>query len=183
MTPRYQPVVDTFTGRVVAVEALARITHPDTGALLLPAQFLPLAERTGRIRTLDRQVADAAITQVAAWRNDPLLADLTVAVNVSADHLDDHLDDQDLPNFLIQRCSLTGLPTHALTVELTETLQSMTGRGHELVLQRLRDVGLEIALDDFGTGFSTLAYLLRFPVTTLKIDKSFTAALVSKRGR
>ena len=179
VTPHYQPVVDTFTGRVVAVEALARIVHPDTGALLLPAQFLPLAERTGRVRVLDRQVAVAAIKQVAAWRNDPLLADLTLAINVSAEHL----DDQDLPNFLIQRCGLTGLPTHALTVELTETLHSMTGRGHELVLRRLRDAGLEIALDDFGTGFSTLAYLLRFPVTTIKIDKSFTAALVSHRGR
>ena len=179
VTPHYQPIVDDRTGRVVAVEALARITHPDTGRLLRPAQFLPLAERTGRVRQLDRQVADAAITQVAAWRNDPLLADLTVAVNVSVDHLDDH----DLPGYLTQRCRLTGLPTHALTVEITETLQSVTGRGHEHVLQQLRDAGLEVALDDFGTGFSTLSYLLRFPVTTIKIDKTFTAALDSKGGR
>jgi diguanylate cyclase (GGDEF)-like protein len=179
VTPFYQPVVDTITGRVVGVEALARITHPTTGALLLPAHFLPLAERTGRVRELDRQVADASIAQVAVWRRDPLLADLRLAVNISVDHL----DDVDLSAHLSGRCRLTGLPTHALTVEITETLQSVTGRQHENVVHQLRDVGLHVALDDFGTGFSTLSYLLRFPVTAIKIDRSFTSALTSERGR
>ena len=179
VTPWYQPVVHTGTGRVAAVEALARVTHPATGQVLLPAQFLALAERTGRVRGLDRQVAAAAIAQVATWREDPLLAELRVAINVSVDHL----DDPDLPAFLSHRCSLAGLPTQALIVEITETLQSVTGRNHEDVVQRLREEGLQVALDDFGTGFSALSYLLRFPVTAVKIDRSFTSALAGQRGQ
>jgi EAL domain-containing protein (putative c-di-GMP-specific phosphodiesterase class I) len=163
------------TGRVAGVEALARITHPRTGTLLLPADFLPLAERTGRVRELDRHVAGAAITQVAQWRTHPQTSELTLSV--------DHLDTSDLPDFLTNRCRTAGLPTEALTVEITETLQSVTGRGHEDVVQHLREAGLQVALDDFGTGFSALSYLLRFPVTTIKIDMAFTAALGSDRGR
>ena len=177
--PYYQPVVDTRTGRVAAVEALARVLHPATGQVLLPAQFLALAERTGRVRELDRQVTAAALAQVAVWRRDPQMVDLRVAVNVSVDHLDDH----GLPGYLVDRCHRVGLPTDAVTVEITETLRSVTGRGHEHVVRQLREMGLQVALDDFGTGFSTLSYLLRFPVTTIKIDMSFTAALVSDRGR
>jgi diguanylate cyclase (GGDEF)-like protein len=179
VTPHYQPIIDTATGRVAGVEALARITHPRTGTLLLPADFLPLAERTGRVRELDRHVAGAAITQVARWRTHPQTSELTLAVNVSVDHL----DTSDLPDFLTNRCRTAGLPTEALTVEITETLQSVTGRGHEDVVQHLREAGLQVALDDFGTGFSALSYLLRFPVTTIKIDMAFTAALGSDRGR
>lgn len=162
-----------------AVEALARITHPDTEALLLPAQFLPLAERTGRVGELDRQVAAAAIAQVATGRHDPLMADLVVGVNASVDHP----GDAGLRSELVRCCQQVGLPTGALTVEITETLQSVTGRGHEFVVQELRDAGLHVALDDVGTGFSTLSYLLRFPVTRIKIDMSFTAGLASERGR
>lgn len=179
VTPHYQPIIDAMTGRVAGVEALARITHPRTGALLLPAQFLPLAERTGRVRELDRHVAGTAITQVTQWRTHPQMSELTLAVNVSVDHLDTN----DLRDFLINRCGTAGLPTEALTVEITETLQSVTGRGHEDVVQHLRDAGLQVALDDFGTGFSALSYLLRFPVTAIKIDMAFTAALGSVRGR
>ena len=179
VAPHYQPIVDTRTGRVVAVEALARLTHPHSGHLLMPTEFLPLAERTGRVRQLDRQVAAAAIEHVATWRADPQLAELTVGVNVSVDHL----DDQDLPDFFLTSCRRSRLPLQALTVEITETLQSVTGRGHESSLQELHEAGVRIALDDFGTGFSSLSYLLRFPVSAIKIDKSFTAALGSPRGQ
>jgi diguanylate cyclase (GGDEF)-like protein len=179
VTPYYQPVVDTRTGRVGAVEALARITHPITGALVMPAQFLPLAERTGRVRTLDRQVAAAAITQLAGWREDPQMTDLRVAVNVSVDHL----GDQDLPTFLSDQCRTAGVPADAVVVEITETLQSVTGRHHEGVVEQLREAGLQVALDDFGTGFSSLSYLLRFPVTAIKVDLTFTAALADERGQ
>ena len=179
VSPHYQPILDTVTGRVACVEALARITHPRTGGLLLPEQFMPLAERTGRVRELDRQVARTATTQLARWRTDPQMGELLLAVNVSVDHL----DTGDLPAFLTDRCRSAGLPTTALIVELTETLQSVTGRGHEDVVRQLREAGLGVSLDDFGTGFSALSYLLRFPVTAIKIDKTFIAALTSGRGR
>lgn len=179
VTPWFQPVVHTGTGRVAAVEALARVIHPATGQVLLPAQFLALAECTGRVRGFDRQVAATAIAQVATWREDPLLAELMVAINVSVDHL----DGPELSAFLSRRCSLAGLPTQALIVEITETLQSVTGRNHEDVVERLREEGLQVALDDFGTGSTALSYLLRFPVTAIKINRSFTSALAGQRGQ
>ena len=175
--PHYQPVVDTRTGAVVAVEALARLTHPDTGALLVPDQFLPLAERTGRIRRVDSLVGDIAMRDVAGWRAAGY--DLCVGINVSVDHL----DDPQLASRLLDRCAAHGLDVDALIVEVTETLQSLTGRGHSRTLQQLRDAGVNVTLDDFGTGFSTMSYLLRFPVAGVKIDRTFTAALGTERGR
>jgi diguanylate cyclase (GGDEF)-like protein len=177
--PYYQPVIDTRTGLVVAVEALARLPHAGRGGLLAPAQFLPLAERTGRVRQIDRQIAAAAITDVARWRRELPGSPMSVGVNVSVDHL----DDRTLPGELLRQCRQQGLPADALIVEITETLQSVTGRGHEQAVHRLRDAGVNVTLDDFGTGFSALSYLLRFPVAGIKIDKSFTAALDTPRGR
>ncbi len=174
----YQPVLDTRSGCVVSVEALARLRHPRTGELLQPADFLPLAERTGRVRLVDRQVATQAVHAAAQWRQGPFPA-LTVAVNVSVDHLD---DDALVPT-LLTHCRTQGLPPSALVVEVTETLRSVTGRGHELAVSQLRDAGVGVSLDDFGTGFSALSYLLRFPVSGIKIDTTFTAALGTVAGR
>jgi EAL domain-containing protein (putative c-di-GMP-specific phosphodiesterase class I) len=172
-------VIDTRTGLVVAVEALARLRRPGGGTLLMPAQFLPLAERTGRVRQIDRLVAAAAIADVACWRRELPGTPMSVAVNVSVDHL----DDRSLCSELVKQCDEQGLPADALIVEVTESLQSVTGRGHEHAVQRLRDAGFNVTLDDFGTGFSALSYLLRFPVAGIKIDRSFTAALDSVRGQ
>jgi diguanylate cyclase (GGDEF)-like protein len=174
--PHYQPVIDTRTGVVVAVEALARLTHPVTGALLVPADFLPLSERTGRVGRIDALVAGRAIADVAVWRRAGY--DIAVGINVSVDHL----DDPELPARLVQRCAEVDLDQDALIVEITETLQSVKGRGHAGAIQRLRDAGVNVTLDDFGTGYSALSYLLRFDVAGLKIDKSFTAALDTPRG-
>jgi diguanylate cyclase (GGDEF)-like protein len=175
--PHYQPVIDTRTGNVVAVEALARLEHPVNGVLLSPAGFLPLAERTGRVAQVDALVAATAIADVAGWRREGY--DISVGVNISVDHL----DDPDLPTQLVRRCHDEGLDQDALIVEITETLQSISGRGHAGAIQRLMSAGVNVTLDDFGTGFSTLAYLLRFDVAGVKIDKSFTAALDTPRGR
>jgi diguanylate cyclase (GGDEF)-like protein len=177
VAPHYQPVISTGTGQVMAVEALARLEHPVTGALLPPACFLPLAERTGRVRRIDALVAATAIRDVTGWRRDGY--DIAVGVNVSVDHL----DDTGLPARLLQQCSEQGLPPNALIVEITETLQSVTGRGHAAAIQQLRHADVNVTLDDFGTGFSALSYLLRFPVAGIKIDRSFTAALDTDRGR
>lgn len=177
--PHYQPVIDTATGLIVAVEALARLPHPDTGVLLAPAQFLPLAERTGRVRQIDRLIAATAIRDVARWRRQRPGTHLSVGVNVSVDHL----DDANLTSGLLRQCRGHALDPTALVVEITETLQSVIGRGHEQAIRELRDAGVNVTLDDFGTGFSALSYLLRFPVAGLKIDKSFTAALDTVKGR
>ncbi len=179
VVPHYQPVIDVRTGRVVAVEALARLIHPTTGTLLAPADFLPLAERAGRVGQVDQQVAAAAVADVTRWRRTLPDGDISVAVNVSVDHL----DDSSLPEFLLEQCHRHGLPPDALIVELTETLRSVTGLGHEASVERLSAAGVQVTLDDFGTGFSSLAYLLRFPVAGIKIDKSFTASLNTVRGR
>jgi diguanylate cyclase (GGDEF)-like protein len=179
VVPHYQPVINLKTGRVVAVEALARLTHPTSGTLLTPAHFLPLAERAGRVGRIDQQVATAAIADVAGWRRTLPDGEISVAVNVSIAHL----DDSHLPEYLLEVCRREGLPPNALIVELTETLDSVTGLGHEASVERLRAAGVNVTLDDFGTGFSSLAYLLRFPVAGVKIDRSFTAALDTERGR
>ena len=175
--PWYQPVIETGGGRVVAVEALARLQHPVTGEVLEPALFLPLAERTGRIRRLDSAVANVAIAEVAGWRRQGY--DICVGINLSVDHL----DDTELPARLLQRCTDSGLAHDALIVEITETMQSMTGRGHTAAIRRLSEAGVNVTLDDFGTGFSALEYLLRFPVAGIKVDRVFTAALGTARGR
>ena len=175
--PWYQPAIHTGTGRVVAVEALARLRHPVTGELLAPASFVPLAERTGRVRRLDSLVANAAIADVAGWRRAG--HDLCVSVNVSVDHLDDAA----LAGRLLQRCTDVGLAHDALIVEITETMQSVSGRGHTDAIRRLSEAGVNVTLDDFGTGFSALEYLLRFPVAGIKIDQCFTKALHTARGR
>ena len=177
--PWFQPVLSTGCGRVVATEALARLRHPRTGELLLPARFLPLAERTGRVTQLDWLVAEAAIAHTARWRADSPDHALSVAVNISIAHL----DDPELTPRLLDACARHGLPTDALVVELTETMQSLRGRGHERALTRLAHAGVNIALDDFGTGFAALSYLLRFPISGIKIDRTFTAALGDPRGR
>ena len=177
--PHYQPIVSTETGLVVGVEALARLTHPRTGVLLAPGDFLPLAERTGRVSELDWQIGSTAIADVARWRDGLPHSPLSVAINVSVDHL----EDASLPENLLAHCAKHRLPPEALVVEITETLRSIIGRGHEDVVQVLRDAGVGVTLDDFGTGFSSLSYLLRFPVAGIKIDRSFTAQLDTARGR
>lgn len=174
----YQPVMSTVTGRVTSVEALARLRHPDTGKLLQPRQFLPLAERTGRVARVDWLVAEQAIAQCAAWRRAEPYQALTVAVNVSVAHL----DDPRLADRLIDACARSALPPQALIVEVTETMNSERGRGHGAAVQALTDAGVNVTLDDFGTGFAAMSYLLRFPVSGLKIDQSFTVALGEERG-
>ena len=179
VVPVFQPVLSTVTGRVVAVEALARLRHPATGELLQPAQFLPLAERTGRVARLDWLVAEQAIARCARWRRDGSTSAIAVGVNVSVAHL----DDAELTDQLLDACRRHRLPTDSLIVEVTESMQSLHGRGHEAAVHRLADAGVNVTLDDFGTGFAALSYLLRFPVAGIKIDKSFTAALSVPRGQ
>ncbi|WP_148665342.1 EAL domain-containing protein [Sulfurifustis variabilis] len=167
----YQPQVELATGRIVGVEALVRWKHPDFG-MLSPAQFIPVAEETGAIVALGEWVARAAMKQVREWR-DAGMGPLRVAVNVSGRQFSE-------PGFIdtVKRLlAETGLDPSALELEITE---SAIMKNAEVTIERLRALhamGVRFAIDDFGTGYSSLAYLRRFPIHALKIDKTFTRDL------
>jgi diguanylate cyclase (GGDEF)-like protein len=161
-----QPQVDVATGGVLAVEALARWTDPQLGAVS-PDEFIPLAERTGLIRPLTELILDRAVAACAEWqRTCPGVA---VAVNLSARSLyDEELDDH--VGRLLARHRL---PARLLTLEITES-SVMADPGRTLgLLHRLRLRGVRLSIDDFGTGYSSLSYLRRLPVQEVKVDRSF----------
>jgi diguanylate cyclase (GGDEF)-like protein len=167
LTVHYQPIVDA-RGRIYSLEALVRWDHPQLGRVS-PQEFIPLAERSGAISKIDRYVRQTVIHQAAAWQAAGVL--VPIAVNMSAlefaagDLLESML--QDLRNY--------GLPAQFLTLELIETV--LLKPETRETMQHLCDAGLNVVLDDFGTGFSSLSYLLHFPVNGVKIDRSFITGL------
>lgn len=169
----FQPAYDLATGTLVAVEALARLQDKTTGLLLPPAVFVPLAEECGLISQIDVDVARQAIGYTARLRATPLGKDLSVAVNLSVRDL----DEADLAGRYQQIAVDAGLPLDALILEVTETVLSRASRGHEKVLAEFSSLGCNVTLDDFGTGNNSFAYLQRFQVQGLKIDRSFTRQL------
>jgi diguanylate cyclase (GGDEF)-like protein len=171
----YQPIVDLRTGRTTGLEALLRWEHPGRGPVP-PTAFIPAAEQTGAIVPIGRWVLGEACVQVARWRrHDP---GLTVSVNASAHQVRDAGFRQDVQDAL----SRAGLPAAALVLEITESVLLEDDDETVVRLRALRDLGVSIALDDFGTGYSSLGYLRRFPVDTLKIDRSFVSGPASETG-
>jgi diguanylate cyclase (GGDEF)-like protein len=167
----YQPQVDSLTGRMVAVEALIRWTHPVRGALS-PMEFIPLSEEIGLIETIGEWVLHTACKAAAGWRaaGQPL----RLAVNLSPVQLR-------CPEFadrVIAILAETGLPPTELELEVTEGVLMEHSSTSRSTLQRLRDHGVRLALDDFGTGYSSLSYLMRMPISHIKIDRSFVAGLL-----
>jgi diguanylate cyclase (GGDEF)-like protein/PAS domain S-box-containing protein len=169
----YQPVLSLSDGRLTAVEALVRWQHPERG-LLAPDAFIGAAEDSGLIVALGEKVLLDACRTAALWA--PRAADghpFHVAVNLSARQL----TSPDVIG-LVRRClAATGAAARHLMLEVTESavMADVEATGH--TLRQLRSLGLSIAVDDFGTGYSSLTYLKRFPVTTLKIDRSFVSGL------
>jgi diguanylate cyclase (GGDEF)-like protein len=164
----YQPKVALASGRIVGVEALVRWRHPTRG-LLLPEEFVPLAERTGLIRTLSNAMLRRAVQQCALWQT--ATADLHVAVNLSTHDL----VDVDLPTQIGMLLAEAGLRPERLVLEITEaSLMSDPFRARQALL-RLRELGLRVSLDDFGTGYSSLGFLKQLPIDELKIDRSLVA--------
>jgi diguanylate cyclase (GGDEF)-like protein len=167
----YQPIRATSDCHVLAVEALVRWNHPKRG-ILAPAEFLPLAERTGLILPLGRWVLSRACEEFGYWRRADEPA-VQVAVNVSTRQLEDPLL-ADLVQSVLQD---NALAEGALALELTESAL-LDGGGATLgVLSRLQAAGAQLSLDDFGTGYSSLVHLARFPIDAVKIDQSFVAGL------
>lgn len=169
----YQPKVTVSDRQPKQLEALIRWEHPEKGEIS-PAEFIPLAERSGHIRDISRWVLDEVIRQCAAWRRNGV--DVTVAVNISA--LD--LVDARLPDYVTERLAYHELDTDALGLEITETTVMQDARHAVGILQGLKDRGIRIAIDDFGTGYSSLAQLRSLPVDELKIDKSFVMKLAGQ---
>jgi EAL domain-containing protein (putative c-di-GMP-specific phosphodiesterase class I) len=169
LTIAYQPVVSLTTGEVVAVEALARLRDPATGELLAPDTFVPLAEATGRIGRIDRMVLAQSAPLAVQWRASVTGRPFSISVNVSVGGL----SNPGLPEYVRTTCDRAGLPPDALVVEVTESVLSEPGQGHEDVLQALHAMGCNVTMDDFGTGFSSLEHLSRFPIDGVKIDRRF----------
>jgi diguanylate cyclase (GGDEF)-like protein len=168
----YQPEVDARSGQVVGVEALVRWQHPEYG-LLLPGEFIPLAERSGLVGPLTHYVLDAALGECRRW----LTAghELSVAVNISARRLLDLAFPDEIAGLLAER----DVPAHLLVLEITEST-IMVDPEHALeILARLSDMGVQLAIDDFGTGYSSMAYLKTLPVDELKVDRSFVSHMVT----
>jgi diguanylate cyclase (GGDEF)-like protein len=162
----FQPKAELSTGRIVGVEALARWKHPELG-LLGPTEFVPIAEQTGLIGPLTSHVLDAALQQVARWREEGL--DLGVAVNLSARSFLDAQLAAEIPP-LLERWNV---PAEQLELEITESMLMLDPGRAKATLDRLSGIGLSLSVDDFGTGYSSLANLKRLPVDGIKIDKSF----------
>ncbi len=168
----YQPIISLETAKIAGFEALLRWQHPKRG-LLEPMEFIPVAEETGMIRELGWWSLTEACRQLAEWRKLCPSSDLNMSVNLSVKQFLQ-------PNFATQIDVLLrqlDLPADALKLELTESTIMTDPSAAVALLAEIKSLGIRLAIDDFGTGYSSLSYLQRFPLDTLKIDRSFTSAM------
>jgi len=172
----YQPKVEVATGLITGIEALLRWKHPLRG-LVSPMDFIPLAEETGLIVSIGEWVLATACARTKAWQ-DQGFPQLEVAVNLSARQFADPML---LPN-LARIIRASGLDPSSLELEITESLVMSHGASAVAVLEKLKSSGVQIAIDDFGTGYSSLAYLKRFPIDTIKVDRSFIRDIPADSG-
>ena len=170
----YQPAISLAGGEVVGVEALVRWRHPVRG-LVLPDDFVPLAERSGLIHALTAWVLEAALSQLAAWRVEGLCPRL--AVNVSVKDLCGDALAGEVERGLLRH----GVPAAALQLEVTEGCLLADPVRAQTTLTRLAALGVTLSLDDFGTGYASLSHLRRLPVREVKVDRSFVHAMGDAR--
>ena len=170
----YQPIIDLRSGVTTSMEALVRWEHPERG-LLLPATFIPLAEETEAIVEIGAWVLATACDRLADWQR--LRPGLAVSVNLSGRQL----QDPGLVGDVSSALERTGIDPKSLILEVTETIL-VADPTAELMLFRLKALGVRLAIDDFGTGYSSISYLRRFPVDILKIDREFTKEVESPEG-
>jgi len=178
----YQPFVELHTDSMVGLEALVRWNHPTRG-MLLPGEFISLAEDSGLIVPLGRWVIKEACRQAALWHvrrreAGAELGRMNIAVNVSARQL----ADDSFPKTVAGALEESGLDPDKLWLEITESTLMSHGESTIALLRSLRNLGVHLAIDDFGIGYSSLSYLKRFPVETLKIDRSFVEAIDQDSG-
>ncbi|MBD1901818.1 EAL domain-containing protein [Trichocoleus sp. DQ-A3] len=165
----YQPIVELATGKIKAFEALVRWNHPTRG-MVPPSEFIPVAEDTGLIIPLGTWVLNEACRQLKVWQQQySTTQGLAISVNLSGKQFSQ-------PNLIEQIDRIlrkTGLDGHYLKLEITESCLLENAEAAAILLWQLRDRNIQLSIDDFGTGYSSLNYLHRFPVNTLKIDRSF----------
>jgi diguanylate cyclase (GGDEF)-like protein len=169
----YQPVLDINTRKIAGMEALLRWHHPELG-LVQPIEFIPLAEDTGMILPIGEWVLRTACAQSKSWQ-EAGFAPLALSVNLSARQF----QQQNLPEVVVRILQETGLNSHDLELELTESSIMKNAESAVRALGELKAMGVKIAIDDFGTGYSSLGYLKRLPIDTLKIDRSFVNDLTT----
>lgn len=173
----YQPIVSLSDGRLIGFEALLRWHHPEFG-MIPPNRFIPIAEDSGLIQPITVWILNQTCMQLAKWqRISPDYENLIVSVNISGKHLskDDLIDD------VLDVLQKSQLAPHTLKLEITESV-AMENAEHTInVLNKLKQIGVQLSIDDFGTGYSSLSHLHRLPFDTLKIDRSFVCR-VGERG-
>ncbi|MBU1247691.1 MAG: EAL domain-containing protein [Proteobacteria bacterium] len=168
----YQPIIEVISSRIVGVEALVRWRRPEVG-LVLPRDFIPLCEETGLINFLGHWVLVTACAQTKVWQSIPNHKDLFVCVNISGTQIQQ-------PGLVEQvqwAFEDAELDPNLLKLEITESVLMSNAQKAVNMLAKLKTLGVCLAIDDFGTGYSSLAYLNRFPVDTLKIDRSFVSRM------
>ncbi|MET8147763.1 bifunctional diguanylate cyclase/phosphodiesterase [Actinoplanes sp. NPDC049668] len=168
----YQPTIDMTDSSIVGFEALVRWQHPTRG-MISPLDFIPIAEATGLIVPLGRWVLTEACRQAVEWAERDNTRPIKMAVNVSVRQF----DRSDLATVVREVLTETGMPADRLCLEMTESVLMTDTEENLAQLIRLKALGVTLAIDDFGTGYSSLAYLRRFPVDMLKIDRSFIERL------
>ena len=172
----YQPKVDAKTGAVVGVEALVRWLHPELG-IVGPTQFIPIAEEIGLIIPIGEWVLEEACKQVRAWHQQGY-SGLGMAVNIAGPHF----RQTKLLRSVGDAIRRLEIPSRCLELEVTESMLMDNLDATQVTLRRLKEMGVKLAMDDFGTGYSSLAYLKRFPLDTLKIDRSFLKDAPDDKG-
>ena len=172
----YQPKVDMQSGSIVGAEALLRWHHPTRGTLA-PGDFIHLAEESGLVHEIGDWVLHCAFAQARRW-HDAGFTTLRIAINLSAGQF----RATNLAERIRERIGREGCRPQSIEVEVTETSMLRDPDGVGRTLASLREMGLRVAIDDFGTGYSSLSHLKRFPIDTLKIDKSFVADILTDRG-
>ena len=167
----YQPVVDQQTSSVTGYEALLRWEHPTRG-MVMPMDFIPIAEETGLIHELGTRALNLACQEAASWDSEQ-----TVSVNLSAVQF----KNGNLVHIVALALADSGLPPQRLELEITESVLLGNSEENVRTLRALKDLGVSISLDDFGTGYSSLGYLRSFPFDRIKIDKSFVHDMCDSR--
>jgi diguanylate cyclase (GGDEF)-like protein len=173
----YQPIVCLLHGKTVGFEALTRWHHPQQG-LISPSEFIPVAEETGLIIPLGQWILETACRQLQVWQTQFATgSSLMMSVNLSGQQF----AQPDLVEFIEHLLTVTGLAGQSLKLEITETVAMQNVEAAIALLQRLKALDLQLSIDDFGTGYSSLSYLHRFPLNTLKIDRSFVSHMGTNR--
>ena len=177
----YQPLMDLNSNRIIGMEALVRWDHPDKG-IISPTDFIPIAEESGMILSIGQWVLLEACQQAKKWQTQfPSLWPLKMSVNLSARQF----QGSDIVRIIADVLEQTELPAFCLELEITETAVMEDADETIIILEKLRDLGVKLAIDDFGTGYSSLAYIERFPLDSLKIDRSFvqTIGKITRNGK